>query len=61
MPKKRISLEQQILKAFTRAYDEGQLDVAEHLLQALEALQDHWFAGEELGKACLTVCRCPRS
>lgn len=32
-------LEDQILAAFKRALAEGRLDVAEHLLQALEALQ----------------------
>jgi hypothetical protein len=61
MPKKRISLEQQILEAFTRAHDKGRLDVAEHLLQALEALQRDGLAGAELGEAYLTICRCPRS
>ncbi len=62
MPKKRISLERQILEAFTRAYGEGRLDVAEHLLRALEVLQrDDWLAGAELNEAYLTVCRCPRT
>ncbi len=61
MPKKRISLERQILEAFTRAHGEGRLDVAEHLLRALETLQRDRLAGAELNEAYLTVCRCPRT
>lgn len=59
MPKKRVSLERQILEAFTRAHGEGRLDVAEHLLRALETLQGDRLAGAELNEAYLTVCRCP--
>ncbi len=57
MAKNRISLERQILNAFTRAYAERRLEVADHLLQALEALQEDWLPGSELGEAYLTVGR----
>ena len=39
MPRKCKDLEHQILAAFKRALAEERLDVAEHLLKALEAFQ----------------------
>lgn len=56
---RKISLEQQILDAFKRAYVEGRPDVAEHLLRALETLQGNPFLGLELGEAYLSIIPAP--
>lgn len=57
MLKPPITLERQILDAFIRAYAEGRLEAAEHLLRSLEALQKDFLPGSELDEAYLIVCR----
>ena len=59
------SLEKQILDVFNRAMDDGQLDAAEHLLRALEALASDGMRTSILGDAYATIARsgsrsCPR-
>ncbi len=51
------SLEEQILCAFKRAMDEGQQDVAEHLLRALEALGSEVILELSLGDAYALVAQ----
>lgn len=59
MSRTDVSLEEQILQAFKRAYLEERFDVAEHLLRALEVLQSDPLFGAELGEAYLSVCPRP--
>ncbi len=49
MSRTKISLEEQILQAFKRAYLEERLDVADHLLRALEVLQSNSLFGIPAG------------
>ncbi len=56
MSRTEVSLEEQILQAFKRAYLEELFDVAEHLLRALEVLQSDPPFGAELGEAYLSIC-----
>ncbi len=51
MPHPHIPLEEQILTAFKRALSEGRMDVAEHLLKALEALDPHPMPGSLVADA----------
>jgi len=51
------SLEEQILRAFKRAMNEGQQDVAEHLLRALEALGSEAVLESRLGEAYVLVAQ----
>lgn len=44
-----------ILAAFKRAYDEGDLVVAEHLLRALETMSDRAGGDERMERAYLQV------
>ena len=55
MSRADVSLEEQILQTFKRAYLEERLDVAEHLLRALEVLQSD-NCGAELCEAYLSIC-----
>jgi hypothetical protein len=56
MPKKFDELERQVLRAFRRALADGRLDVAEHLLQALEVL-DPEFEGLAVRDACRSILK----
>ena len=53
------SLGDEILAAFTRACDERNFHVAEHLLRALEAMTDRDESEEQLKSAYLQVA-CPQ-
>ncbi|SDD48433.1 hypothetical protein [Belnapia rosea] len=50
-------LEEQVLAALERALAEGQLEAAEHLLRALEALCGDALPGSVLANAYLAVAR----
>lgn len=50
-----ISLEKRILIAFEQAYVEDRLDVAEHLLQALEQMEAHGRCSATLDGAYLML------
>ena len=49
------SLGDNILAAFKAARERGRLDVAEHLLSALEALESRPRPGSALGRGYLTI------
>ncbi|GEO42791.1 hypothetical protein SAE02_69390 [Skermanella aerolata] len=51
------SLEEEVLCAFKRAMDEGQQDVAEHLLRALETLGPEVTLESSLGEAYALVAQ----
>lgn len=53
----KMSLEEQILRAFKQAYAEGEYEVAEHLLRVLETLNRDPLHGPSLGEACLMIRR----
>ncbi|KZZ24144.1 hypothetical protein A3753_17845 [Sulfitobacter sp. HI0082] len=56
VPEGQISpLEELILKAFKQALSDEQLDVAEHLLRALETLQPGPAPGSSVAKAYLAI------
>lgn len=55
MRKQRSTLSDDVLAAFERAYDEGDLQVAEHLLRALEAMDARGMSQEHLERAYLDV------
>ncbi|WP_237174018.1 hypothetical protein [Paracandidimonas lactea] len=59
MEKKYTSLGDDILAAFKRACDEGDLLVAEHLLRALETMADRAGGDERVERAYLHVARSP--
>lgn len=48
-------LEDNILAAFKEAYDAERMDVAQHLLCALEALETQALRGNALGRAYLLL------
>lgn len=50
-------LESRILTAFRQALDEDRLDVAEHLLCALEALNPNGMPGSALSEAFLSLAK----
>ncbi|NBJ09437.1 hypothetical protein [Microvirga arsenatis] len=53
----RRPLDQKVLAVLKEAMVEDRLDVAEHLLQALEALQGEPRPGSSLGDAYLLIAR----
>ncbi len=56
----RRSLESRILAVFHQALVEGRLDVGEHLLRALEVLDDNGKPGATLTEAYALVARAKR-
>jgi hypothetical protein len=54
MPRNYEKLEHQVLKAFQRALADERMDVADHLLYALEAL-DPEFSGASVRSACRSI------
>lgn len=54
MPRNYDKLEHQVLKAFQRALADERMDVADHLLYALEAL-DPDFNGMSVRSACRSI------
>lgn len=56
MSPNRLPLERKILAAFKQAYTEQQLDVAEHLVRALETFDPDWEPGSASAEAYITVC-----
>lgn len=54
MPRNYDKLEYQVLKAFQRALADERMDVADHLLYALEAL-DPEFSGASVRSACRSI------
>lgn len=54
MPRNYEKLEGQVLKAFQQALADERMDVADHLLRALEAL-DPEFEGVTLRAACRSI------
>ena len=54
MPRSFDALEQQVSQAFEQALADRRLDVADHLLQALEAL-DPEFEGSAIRRACHSI------
>jgi hypothetical protein len=56
----RHSLDERILAVFKRACAEDRMDVAEHLLRALETLDGDPKPNTPLGKAYLTVAAAER-
>jgi hypothetical protein len=54
----RHSLEGKILAALKAAFTEGRLDVAEHLVRALEILEPEPSPGSALGQAYAMIVGC---
>ena len=55
MARRRSLLERRTLAAFRQAVDDGRLDVAEHLLHALEVLGPDVAPGSPLADAYLSL------
>lgn len=56
MPQGSQPLDRSILAAFKHAQDAGRLDVADHLLCALECLCGEALEGNAAGEAYRTIC-----
>ncbi len=56
----RPPVEEQILSAFKQALSEKRWDAAEHLLQALEAIQPEPAPGSTLAKAYRSIAKLSR-